>query len=110
MFGCWKTWPWTKKRKLKYENKKYKVLLTRFAYAKIINFLKSKAYKNDIYIYFVNPAYTSQIGKWKYMKKLGVSIHIAAAYVIGRRGMEFIDKMYNHRLLSTSNNLLNNME
>lgn len=82
-----------KKRKLKYENKKYKVLLTGFAYAKIINFLKSKAYKNDIYIYFVNPAYTSQIGKWKYMKKLGVSIHIAAAYVIGRRGMGFIDKI-----------------
>ena len=27
------------------------------------------------------------------MKKLGVSIHIAAAYVIGRRGMGFIDKI-----------------
>lgn len=82
-----------KKRKLKYENKKYKTLLTGFAYAKIINFLKSKAYKHDIYIYQINPAYTSQIGKWKYMKKLGVSIHIAAAYVIGRRGMGFIDKI-----------------
>jgi hypothetical protein len=37
----------------------------------------------------VNPAYTSQIGKMKYMKRLGVSIHMAAAYVIARRAMGF---------------------
>ena len=35
----------------------------------------------------VHPAYTSQIGKLKYMRLFGLSIHICAAYVVGRRGM-----------------------
>ena len=82
-----------KKQKLKYKNKKYNKLLSGFVYAKIKEYLNSKAYREDIYIYQVNPAYTSQIGKLKYMKKLGISIHIAAAYVIGRRGMGFKEKI-----------------
>ena len=45
-------------------------------------------------LYFeVNPAYTSQIGKMKYMKRLGISIHQAASYVIARRAMGFKEKL-----------------
>ena len=33
----------------------------------------------------VNPAYTSQIGHHKFMKKYGISSHESAALVIGRR-------------------------
>ncbi len=37
----------------------------------------------------VNPAYTSLIGRVKYAKPLGVSVHQAAALAIARRGMGF---------------------
>ena len=42
---------------------------------------------------FVNPAYTSQMGKVKYMSRYGLSIHEAASLVIGRRGMGYKEKM-----------------
>jgi len=35
----------------------------------------------------VNPAYTSWIGELKYQTQFGISRHIAAAYVIARRGL-----------------------
>lgn len=37
----------------------------------------------------VNPAYTSVIGRYKYMKKYGLSVHESASFVIGRRGLGF---------------------
>jgi hypothetical protein len=37
----------------------------------------------------VNPAYTSVIGRVKYARPLGVSVHQAAALAIARRGMGF---------------------
>ena len=78
-----------KKQQLKYQNKKSNFLISGFVYSKLYDYLNSKAYRNDIYIYRINPAYTSQIGKLKYMRLFGLSIHICAAYVIGRRGMGF---------------------
>lgn len=44
-------------------------------------------------VFEVNPAYTSQIGKMKYMKRFGISIHEAASFVIARRGMGFKEKL-----------------
>lgn len=82
-----------KKQNLKYQNKKLCFLLNGFAYKKIYEYLNSKAYRNDIYLYQVNPAYTSLIGKVKYMRPLGISIHLSAAYVIGRRGLGLTDKI-----------------
>ena len=40
-----------------------------------------------IAVFEVNPAYTSQIGKMKYMKRFGISIHEAASFaylLVGR--------------------------
>ena len=41
----------------------------------------------------VNPAYTSIIGKYKYADKMKLSTHIAASYVIARRGLHFKEKL-----------------
>ncbi len=46
-----------------------------------------------IAVFLVNPAYTSQMGKFKYMKPKGLSVHLAAAYVIARRRMGFSEKV-----------------
>lgn len=42
---------------------------------------------------FINPAYTSVIGRFKYSKLYGISVHEAASFVIGRRGLGFVEKI-----------------
>lgn len=60
-------------------------VLSSFAYKMIIDTIKIMACRKGIAVYEVNPAFTSQIGYYKYAKKYGISKHMAAAYVIGRR-------------------------
>ena len=81
------------KSKLMYGNSKKNKKLSQFAYSKIMSAIDSRAYKSNLYVYKRNPAYTSQIGKLKYMKPLGLSIHDSAAYVIGRRCLGFKEKL-----------------
>jgi IS605 OrfB family transposase len=81
------------KAKLRYRNKLSNRKISQFAYQKIISSLFSREYKVGIQIFEINPAYTSQIGKIKYMKKHGLSIHCAASYVIARRGMRLQEKL-----------------
>lgn len=66
-------------------NKRKNRILSSFAYSLIIETIKQQAYRNGIAVYEVNPAFTSQIGWLKYSKQYGISRHMAAAYVIGRR-------------------------
>ncbi|WP_245842423.1 IS200/IS605 family accessory protein TnpB-related protein [Parageobacillus galactosidasius] len=44
-------------------------------------------------IKIVNPVYTSVIGRFKYMKKYGLSVHESAALVIGRRGLGYQERL-----------------
>ncbi|UNC91732.1 IS200/IS605 family accessory protein TnpB-related protein [Candidatus Contubernalis alkaliaceticus] len=81
------------KSKLAYGSKKANRKITQFAYKKIIDAIQSRAHKVGIAIFLVNPAYTSQMGKFKYMKPKGLSVHLAAAYVIARRKMGFSEKV-----------------
>ena len=81
------------KSKLLYGSKKRNRKLSQFAYQKLMSAIDSRAYKTNLYVYKRNPAYTSQIGKLKYMKPLGLSIHTSAAYVIGRRCLGFKEKV-----------------
>lgn len=55
--------------------------------------LLGKALQNRVGVFLINPAYTSFIGKVKYMKSFRCPIHMAAAYVIGRRGMGLSERM-----------------
>jgi IS605 OrfB family transposase len=75
------------KSKLAYGNKKRNKKITQFAYNKMDASIASRAHKEGVALFKVNPAYTSQIGKIKYMKQKGLSIHVSAAYVIGRRAL-----------------------
>ena len=64
-----------------------------FASTLMRRLIESKSLKYSTDVTFVNPAYTSQTGKVKYMLRYGLSIHESAAYVIGRRGLGLIDKL-----------------
>ena len=58
-----------------------------FIFFKGIDQLRNKA----IDVIKVDPKNTSKIGKEKYTKIKGLSVHYCAAYVINRRGMGFVD-------------------
>lgn len=91
------------KAKLKYKDKQTNYKLSSFAHKQMDAVLASRANKKCVGIIKVNPAYTSQIGKIKYMKQKGLSIHESAAYVIGRRALECketVPKQYKHLKVS----------
>ena len=77
----------------RYGNKKANFKRSLFAYDKMITAITSRAEKMGVAIFEVNPAYTSQIGKIKYMKRFGISIHEAASFVIARRAMGFKEQL-----------------
>ncbi len=71
----------------------YARMLSSFAYNSLITHLKSRASKQGVFVSQVNPAYTSIIGRVKFAKRYGLSIHHAAALTIGRRYLRFSEKV-----------------
>ena len=69
------------------------VLIHSFAKNKMQKALISRGLKDGFKIKKVNPAYTSVIGRFKYAKMYGLSVHEAASFVIGRRGLGFEEKI-----------------
>lgn len=82
-----------KKRGEAYQGKKRNRKLSLFASTKITELAESKAYKYHIDMKKVFPAYTSIMGKGKYMARYGLSIHESASFVIARRGMGYKEKL-----------------
>jgi len=74
-------------------NKKFNRLTHSFAKKKLMEALIRRGLRNGFQIKKVNPAYTSVIGRFKYSQKLGVSVHEAASYVIGRRGLGLEERL-----------------
>jgi IS605 OrfB family transposase len=81
------------KYKMQYDNKNCNRKISLFAYDKLHSAIINRAFKNDLYVFKINPAYTSMIGKVKYMKRFGISVHCSAAYVIARRCLRFKDTL-----------------
>ena len=82
-----------KKGKLTYGNKNKNKKISIFAHKKLITSIKSRAFKESLEVSYINPAYTSFIGKLKYMKAKGLSVHVSAAYCVARRGLEYTEKL-----------------
>jgi IS605 OrfB family transposase len=78
-----------KRAELEGENHKYARMLSSFSYNKIVQGIKSRAYRFGIEVIEVNPAYTSVIGLVNYSKRFGISVHQAASFAIARRGNGF---------------------
>jgi IS605 OrfB family transposase len=62
-------------------------MLSSFAYNAIINSMKSRAWRYGVKVEEVNPAFTSVIGRVKFAKRYGLSIHGSAALCIARRSI-----------------------
>lgn len=69
------------------KDKKYKRMINTFPYAKFRDMLIQRSMKDGVQIIFVNPAFTSIIGQFKFMKQYGLSSHGSAACTVARKGM-----------------------
>lgn len=70
-------------------NKKYKRMINNFPYGKFRDALNTRASNVGVDVIAVNPAYTSIIGQFKFMRKYGLSSHGSAACAIARKGLNF---------------------
>lgn len=77
----------------KYGSRRGNHHMTLFAYRKILSSIENQALRRGIGFKKINPAYTSQMGKFLFMRKYGISIHMAASYTIGLVGLELLDKL-----------------
>lgn len=74
----------------KNHGKKLNRIFNNFTYRRLIQAIERVCLKRGVDLKFINPAFTSFIGKKKYQKTYRyLAIHEAAAYVIARRGMGF---------------------
>ena len=74
-----------KKAVLEGENARYSRMLSSFSYGKIKAFFLSRGYREGVEVHQVNPAFSSVIGRVKFMERYGLSVHQAAALVLARR-------------------------
>ena len=74
-----------KKAVLEGENRRYSWMLSSFSYGKIKAYFLSRGYQEGVEVHPVNPAFSSVIGRVKFMERYGLSVHQAAALVLARR-------------------------
>ena len=74
-----------KKAALEGESRKYSRMLSSFSYGKIKAYFVSRGYRKGVEVHQVNPAYSSVVGRVKFMERYGLSVHQAAALVLARR-------------------------
>ena len=65
---------------------KFNRVTHQFNYRALLTAIEREALREGVEIRHVHPAYTSIIGRFKYQPQYGISVHRAAALVIGRRG------------------------
>ena len=74
-----------KKAVLEGESHKYSRMLSSFSYGKVNAYFISRGHRDGVEIHQVNPAFSSLIGRAKFMERYGLSVHQAAALVLARR-------------------------
>jgi IS605 OrfB family transposase len=77
-----------KKRGLAAQHPAYARMLSSFAYGRIKSLFEARAFDAGLELFFVNPAFTSVIGRVKYAVPLGITTHEAAAVAIARRSQD----------------------
>ena len=76
-----------KKAVLEGESRKYSRMLSSFSYGKVKACFISRGHREGVEVRQVNPAFSSVIGRVKFMERYGLSVHQAAALVLARRSL-----------------------
>jgi IS605 OrfB family transposase len=86
-----------KKAQLKEQNSpKHARMLSSLAYTQFKQNLISKGWQEGVEVIEVNPAFTSLIGRIKFSKRYGLSLHQAAALTISRRSLQLSERIPSH--------------
>ena len=92
-----------KKAVLEGESRKYSRMLTSFAYGKVKAYFISRGYREGVEIIEVNPAYSSVVGRVKFMERYGLTVHQAAALVLARRLLGCSERIPSRRVCPVGN-------
>ena len=82
-----------KKAVLEGESRTYSRMLSSFGYGKTLAYFVSRGHHQGVQIRQVNPAYSSVIGRVKFMERYGLSVHQAAALVLARRLLGYSERI-----------------
>ena len=82
-----------KKAVLEGESRKYSRMLSSFSYGKTQTYFLSRAHRQGVEVRQVNPAFSSVIGRVKFMERYGLSVHQAAALVLARRLLGYSERI-----------------
>ena len=82
-----------KKSALEGEARKYSRMLSSFSYGKIKAYFLSRGYRQGVEVHQINPAFSSVIGRVKFMERYGLSVHQAAALALARRLLGFSERI-----------------
>ena len=82
-----------KKAVLEGESRKYSRMLSSFSYGKVKAYFISRGYREGVEVHQVNPAFSSVIGRVKFMERYGLSVHQAAALVLARRSLNCSERI-----------------
>jgi hypothetical protein len=82
-----------KKAQLSYASPGRQRMLSAFAYTRFAQTVGARAHDAGLEVVEVRAAYSSKIGKQKYARRYGLSVHRAAALVLARRGQRFPDRL-----------------
>ncbi len=92
-----------KKAALEAESRNYSRMLSSFSYGKIKAYFLSRGYREGVDIHQVNPAFSSVIGRVKFMERYGLSVHQAAALVLARRLLGCSERIPRRRVCPVGN-------
>ena len=82
-----------KKADLEGESPRYSRMLSSFSYGKVKAYFLSRGYRQGVEVHQVNPAFSSVIGRVKFMERYGLSVHQAAALALARRSLGFSERI-----------------
>ena len=92
-----------KKAALEGQSGKYSRMLSSFSYGKVKAYFLSRGYRQGVEVHQVNPAFSSVIGRVKFMERYGLSVHQAAALVLARRLLGCSERIPRRRVAPVGN-------
>ena len=92
-----------KKAVLEGQSPKYSRMLSSFSYGRITAYFLSRGYREGVEVHQVNPAFSSVIGRVKFMERYGHSVHQAAALVLARRLLGCSERIPRRRVCPIGN-------
>ena len=92
-----------KRAVLEGESPRYSRMLSSFGYGKVKAYFLSCGYRQGVEVHQVNPAYSSVIGRVKFMERYGLSVHQAAALVLARRLLRCSERIPRRRVCPAGN-------